>query len=49
MQVELSSNHKFTDIDCLLNARQLACAVCILSNIQKRLRLVYKEALTADL
>jgi hypothetical protein len=47
MQLALASGHKFTDIDYLLNTGQWKRAVLILSSIQKRLRLVYKEALTA--
>lgn len=47
MQLALASGHKFTDIDYLLNTGHWKRAVLILSSIQKRLRLVYKEARAA--
>jgi hypothetical protein len=48
MKAELSFEHKFTDVDYLLNSGQLKRAVLILSDIQARLRVVYKEAQTSS-
>ncbi|KIM92482.1 hypothetical protein OIDMADRAFT_62558 [Oidiodendron maius Zn] len=48
MQDELAFDYKFTDVDYLLNAGQLDRAVGILSNVRKRLRLVYKAAKEAQ-
>lgn len=39
MQLGLSFDHEFTDIDYLLNSGPVKRAVVVLSNIQKRLRL----------
>jgi hypothetical protein len=44
MKAQLSFGHKFTDVDYLLNTGQLKRVVLILSDIQARLRVVYKEA-----
>jgi hypothetical protein len=48
MKAELSFEHKFTDVDYLLNSGQLKRAVSILSDIQTRLRQVYKDAQTSS-
>lgn len=48
MQAELAFDHKFTDVDYLLNAGQLDRAASILSNVQRKLRLVYKAAQAAQ-
>lgn len=48
MQAELAFDHKFTDVDYLLNAAQLDRAADILSNVQQQLRLVYKAAQAAQ-
>jgi hypothetical protein len=45
-QSALVSDHKFTDMDYLLNKGQLVRAVAVLSDIRQRLRVVYKEAQT---
>lgn len=48
MKAQLSFEHKFTDVDYLLNTGQLKRVVLILSDIQARLQVAYREAQTSS-